>query len=245
MNQSILVPIFALALTLFPASGMSFDHSYSELTKILTTYVNEAGMVNYEKLKANRSALDSYLKSSGAVTKKEFSSWNANDQLAFLINHYNAETLQLIIDEYPVTSIKKLGTLFTSPWKLKSVQLFGNSNTLHHIEHEILRKDYNEPRIHFALVCAAISCPPLRAEAYVGTSLNDQLNDQARVFLKQNNKNRIEGDTLYLSSIFDWFKSDFTKSGKSINEYLNPFIDGDATGKKIQYTKYDWSLNKQ
>lgn len=227
-----------------PAAG-AFEHSHSALGKILGTYVKD-GMVDYASLKKNRAGLDGYLGETAAVSKKDFDGWTEDQQLAFLINVYNAETLQLIIDNYPVKSIKKIGSLFGTPWDVKSVQLFGKITTLNAVEHDILRKDYQEPRIHFAIVCAANGCPPLRSEAFVADQLDAQLEDQAKVFLGQKEKNRVDGGTLYLSSIFDWFEGDFTTGkAKTVAEYVNPWFSEDVSGKKVKHTDYDWDLNKQ
>lgn len=232
--------IFSLPWLLQAAT---FDHS--SLDEVLRSYVNDQGMVDYSGLKADRDQLDNYLISTGAVSRSTFDRWNENEQLAFLINVYNAETLQFIIDHYPTSSIKKLGGLLSSPWDRMNVALFGSTTTLDHVEHEIIRPRYNEPRIHFALVCAAVSCPPLRREAFTGNRLDAQLDDQARVFLSESEKNRIEGDTLFLSAIFKWYGGDFTTRGATLNDYVDPLIEGDASGKKIKFTHYDWDLNTQ
>lgn len=241
LQSCLLIGLFALSATTVQA----FDHSHSKLNTLLKTYVNSEGMINYNSLKANRGGLDSYLESTAAVSESDFNKWSESKRLAFLINVYNAETLQLIIDNYPVKSIKKIGSLLGTPWDVKSVSLFGKTTTLNYVEHSILRKKYTEPRVHFAIVCAAMGCPPLRNEAFVADQLDAQLDSQAKAFLGQNSKNRVEGSTLYLSTIFKWFGGDFTKSGKTVPEYINPYIDGDTKGKKIKYTDYDWSLNKQ
>tara|TARA_R110000850_G_scaffold245374_1_gene370265 strand:+ start:2069 stop:2791 length:723 start_codon:yes stop_codon:yes gene_type:complete len=239
MNK--LITILALTFTMNWAGA--FDHS--QLVQILKTYVNDAGLVSYSTLKANRDTLDSYLETTGAVSRSTFDAWGEDEQLAFLINLYNAETLQFIIDNYPISSIKKLGGLFSTPWDKKTVTLFGETTTLNHLEHKVIRKNYPEPRIHFALVCAAVGCPPLRNEAFAAGKLDAQLDDQARTFLSQTTKNRIEGDTLYLSSIFDWYGDDFTTGEITINDYVAPYMVGDASGKKVKFTDYDWSLNDQ
>ncbi len=239
----LLIGLFVLAASALTVQA--FDHSHSKLNSVLKSYVNSAGMVDYDALKANRAGLDSYLKSTAAVSESDYRSWSESKRLAFLINVYNAETLQLILDNYPVKSIKKIGSLLGTPWDVKSVSLFGKTTTLDSLEHGILRKKYNEPRVHFAIVCAAMGCPPLRNEAFVADRLDAQLDSQAKAFLGQSDKNRIEGNTLYLSTIFKWFGGDFTKSGKTVAEYINPYIDGDTKGKKIKYTTYDWNLNKQ
>jgi len=233
----------SLVLFLVVSTATAFDHS--SFDAILKQRVDSNGMVDYAGLKADRAGLDSYLEKTGAVTKSEFNGWNENDQIAFLSNVYNAETLQLIIDNYPVDSIKDLGGLISTPWDKKTVILFGEKTTLNAVEHDILREDYDEPRIHFSLVCAAVSCPPLRREAYTGAKLDDQLDDQAKVFLAQSGKNRIEGDTVYLSKIFDWYGGDFGKGDAALLSALNPWIDGDTAGKDVDYTDYNWSLNDQ
>lgn len=244
MQFKIILSIVGLFLSgVIPA--IAFDHSHVGLTEMLQKYVNDEGMVNYAKLKKERTALDVYLKSTAAVTRSDFSTWDSKQQIAFLVNVYNAETLQLIIDHYPLKSIKNIGGRFKSPWKQVSVNLFGETTTLDHVEHGILRKDYSEPRIHFALVCAAVSCPPLRTEAYVAGRLDQQLDDQGRAFFAQTEKNRIEGGTLYLSAIFDWFGEDFTAGGKTLNQYVNPWFDGRASGKRVKFTDYSWKLNSQ
>ena len=224
----------------------AFDHSHVELSGVLKAYVDAEGMVNYSGLKANRSALDSYLAKTGAVKESEFDSWTRDQRLAFLINVYNAETLKLIIDHYPVKSIKKIGSLFGQPWDVKSVTLFGRKTTLNTIEHEILRPKYKEPRVHFVIVCAAMGCPPLRNEAFTAENLDEQLNARGRYFLSQENKNKLDGNTLYLSPIFDWFTEDFTEKG-SLQDYVASLFPKDLKGRKlkIKYTSYDWSLNKQ
>ncbi|NNE91132.1 MAG: DUF547 domain-containing protein [Verrucomicrobiales bacterium] len=239
------LPLFFITILFLGSAGpvRGFDHS--NLDAVLKKYVDSKGMVDYAGLQKNRSELDSYLKSTAAVTEKEFKGWNENEQLAFLMNVYNAETLQLIIDHYPVKTIKKIGPLIGTPWDVKSVELFGDTTTLNKLEHGILREDYDEPRLHFAIVCAAMGCPPLRTEAFTAAKLDEQLDDQARVFLSQANKNRVEGDTLYLSPIFKWFDGDFEKGGKSVQDYVNPWFKADTSRLKVKYTDYDWDLNKQ
>ncbi len=244
-TQKFPATIAALCLGLFGASIMAFDHSHEALTSVLKKYVDADGMVDYAGLKENRATLDAYLKTTASVKESDFKSWNEERQIAFLMNVYNAETLQYIIDNYPTKSIKKLGPLIGSPWDEKNVELFGKKTTLNKVEHSMLREDYDEPRLHFALVCAAKSCPPLRAEAYTADRLDAQLTDQAKVFLGQSAKNRVEGETLYLSKIFDWYGGDFDKGDTDVIDYINPFYEADTTKLKVKYTDYDWDLNKQ
>ena len=173
-------------------------------------------------------------------------------QLAFFINAYNAYTLQLIIDHYPVKSIKDIGSFFKGPWDQPAVRLFGRTLTLNNLEHDIIRKDYPDPRIHFALVCAAHGCPPLRDEAYVADHLEEQLDDQARQFLATPAKNRVDAGarTVYLSPIFKWYGADFEKKHGSVLAALEPYWPKASVGAlaqghfKIRYSDYDWSLNQ-
>ena len=216
----------------------------SVLAKNLTN-----NLVHYAALKADCRDLDAFLASSSAVSRKQFDAWTQQNQIAFLLNVYNAATLKLVTENYPVKSIKKVGGWFGSPWKIEIVRLFGKTTTLDEIEHGMLRVGYAEPRIHFALVCAAKGCPPLRPEPFSGAKLDEQLTDQGRRFLAQSEKNRFENGVLYLSPIFDWFSGDFTASKMTVTEFVLPLlpeVQRKAIGKsepKVRFTEYDWSLN--
>ncbi len=228
----------------------AFDHTHGLYGGILKSYVQH-GLVDYKALKENRRALDEYLNQVAAIKVSDFQTWSHNDQLAFLLNTYNAQTLQLIIDHYPAESIKKLNGSVSNPWRSPVVELFGKSVTLDDVEHEMIRKNFKEPRIHFVLVCGANGCPPLRSEPYQGNLLEKQLENQTKVFLSDPSKNRIDLDnqTLSLSPIFKWYKKDFMEESGSIQDFVQPyFLGGENTHGalsefKIKYTKYDWSLN--
>ncbi len=239
--------LLALAI-LAPASlSAAFDHSHSAFTAVLKKNVS-GDNVKYSELKKSPGDLTSYLDSLSKVSQSDFKSWNGDQQKAYLINLYNAATLKLIIDNYPLKSIKDIA----SPWKKDTVKLFGKSRSLDDIEHDMLRKNYADPRIHFGVNCASIGCPPLRNEAFQASKLNKQLDEQAKKFLNDNSKNRVdnEGGVLYLSSIFDWFKGDFVKKSGSVEKFVAPYFnDRDRkaieSGKlKIKHTDYDWSINK-
>lgn len=249
----------------------AFDHTHSAFDTILNKAVIEKGpqtAVDYDLLHNNPTALDNYLSSLEAVSKKDFDSWNKNNQMAFLINAYNAFTLKLILNNYPdIESIRDLGGLiFSSPWDIKFFTLFGKKTDLDHIEHGILRKKYNEPRIHFAVNCASKGCPALQKRAYVGDKLNEQLESATIQFMRDPERNRFIKDKnrLELSSIFNWFSGDFTKKG-SVQNYVAPYITDDPEIQEIlkdkgssggiggilnknsvdiKYLEYDWSLNK-
>ena len=240
--------LFAVALTVRVAAA-GFDQSNALFDGVLKQYVKSAH-VDYAALKAHPQDLNRYLDQVSAVSKIEFKKWSEPQQIAFLANAYNAYTLRLIIKNYPVKSIKDIGSFINGPWDQPVVQLFGETITLNTLEHKILRKDYAEPRLHFALVCAAKGCPPLRGEAYVAARLNEQLDDQAKQFLAESGKNRIAATerTVYLSPIFKWYGGDFEKKSGSVLAALKPYWPGKAVATddfKIRYTDYDWSLNEQ
>ena len=243
----------ALALGCFIAASSAaaeFDQTYALFNGVLTNGVKDA-RVNYAALKAHPQELNRYLDEVAAVTKPEFKQWNEQQQIAFLLNAYNAYTLRLIIDHYPINSIKDIGHIWSGPWDQPVVKLFGETITLNTVEQKILRVDYAEPRIHFALVCAAKGCPPLRSEAYVGARLDQQLGDQARLFLATTNKNRVDGgaQVVYLSPIFKWYGGDFEKKSGSVLAALKPYWPAKPVAGydnfQIRYTDYDWSLNEQ
>ena len=173
------------------------------------------------------------------------------EQLAFWINTYNIMAVKMVLDHYPVQSIKDAGGVFTPVWKLNVGTVAGKARTLHEIEHDILRK-MGEPRIHVAIVCASLSCPDLRPEAYVPQRLNEQLDDQMKSFLS-NEKKGLQVDTanhrLYFSSIFKWFAEDFEAKG-GVRTYLAGFspeqISSALNSPKFQvsYLDYNWNLNQ-
>ena len=241
-----------LLLGLSGVRGFAFDLTHARFAKVLARHVQD-GMVNYAALKAAPDDLDVYLKETSGVDEKEFQAWARPDQIAFLINLYNATTIRLILDNYPVTSIRRIGGFLGTPWAIECVSLFGKKTTLNYVEHEFLRPKYKEPRVHFALVCAAKSCPPLRSEPYVGSKLEAQLLDQGKRFFAQEQKNRFDPvlDTLILSPIFNWYEGDFPRDPRALAGFLSPFFSKAAANAmcdgtfRIRYSSYDWSLNDQ
>ncbi len=233
------------------ASPTAFDHSTFDA--LLREVVDERGFVDYAALAEDPSALDGYLRRLAATDP---SALGDDDRLAFWLNTYNAYTLKLIVDNYPVGSIRDVvGGVFiplvNSPFKVEFVVVGGETMTLDDVEHGTIREQFAEPRIHFALVCAAQSCPPLRPEAYTGDRLDAQLDDQARRFLHNPDKNRVpaDDDSVELSKIFDWFKGDFGDSDAAVQAFIAPYFDGDVRAKleqgayDVEFTGYDWSLN--
>ena len=259
--------LLATLLVIMAGSAMAqeFDHGYPLYDDALKKYVDN-GMVNYAALKTNAGPLDGYLKEAAAVSENQFKSWNEPRRLAFLFNLYNAATLRLIIDHYPVKSIKDIGSFFKGPWDQPVVRLFGNTITLDKVEHGILRKQYNEPRLHLALVCAAKGCPPLRREAYTAERLNEQLDDQAKQFLGNALAFRIDrgNGVVYFSSIFKWYGDDFrarhaptggfaglNETNRAVANFCAWYLsDADrkyleAGGYAVKFLDYDWSLNER
>ena len=236
--------------------------SYEDYDTVLKTYVSETGLVDYTSLQTNREILDKFNAALGAVTPSSYQSWSKNEQITFLINAYNAFTLQSIIDQNP---LKKSIRDIPGVWQRNKFQIASQSKTLDDIEHKTIRVDFNEPRIHVALVCAAMSCPPLRNEAYTPENLDAQLDDQVGSFIASQHGFRIDRqeNRVYLSSIFKWYGQDWQKSygvdGKFagnaneravlnfLSNYLNPQdkLYLEQGNYKIRYLDYDWSLNQQ
>lgn len=217
--------------------------SHNIFDTFLKKYVSENGNVDYKAIADNIEELDQYLKllKDNAPSDK----WTVNQQKAYWINAYNAFTIKLIINNYPLKSIKDINGILSSPWDLKFITIKGSKYTLNHIEHKILRNKYDDPRIHFAINCASYSCPRLLNGAYLPDILDKQLEEQAIEFINDTKKNIISVDKITISEIFKWFKKDFTKDGDII-DYLNNYsrvkINKSA---KIDFIKYDWRLNEK
>jgi len=248
-----------LMISFWQGSVLGFDHSHQVFSDILNDVVVRDGpksRVRYGQLKQNPDILNQYVKEIEAVTQSQFNGWTRDTQIAFLINAYNALTIKLILTKYPdLKSIKDLGGFFSGPWKVRFFTLFGEKQHLDHIEHGILRKDFSEPRIHFSLVCASIGCPALREEAFVPDRLDIQLTDATKRFLQDKDRNYIDENagTLYLSSIFKWFKGDFEKIKGSVERFVAPWMTEDVKlkqrvlngGLDIEYLDYNWNLNRE
>jgi hypothetical protein len=223
-------------------SAQSVDLEQNLTEQVLARYVAE-GRVDYSGLQANPEPLAQYLLEAGKIKKPEFKRWSKDRQLAFLINLYNVSTLQLILDHYPVQSIKKIGRVFKGPWDQPVVTWQGKKITLNELEHGIIRKQYNEPRVHMALVCAAKGCPILRSEAYTADKLDEQLTDQSRRYLATPVGLVIDRkkDRASISLIFKWYADDFP----SVPAFIEKYSDENIGGLRIRYLNYDWSLNVQ
>lgn len=203
---------------------------------LLRKYVSIMGEVNYAGFRGN-AEFDRYLKHLSTTPPRE--DWSRAEKMSYWINAYNAFTIQLINDNWPVESIKDI----SSPWKKKFIVIDGESFDLNTIEHDILRPHFSDPRIHFAINCASESCPKLLNRAFLSETLDWQLDDVAKSFINDPKRNKLSEGKVELSKIFDWFKSDFTAEGDLIayiRKYANIEINKDA---KISFLEYDWSLN--
>ncbi|WP_211224568.1 DUF547 domain-containing protein [Marinimicrobium agarilyticum] len=223
---------------------------------------NDAGTattVDYKTLKANPANLTQYLTQLSSVQKTTFDDWTKNQQLAYLINTYNAYTLKLIIDHYPEDSIRDIGPFWKTPWEIKFIPLFSEKRSLDYVEHQRIREPgaYNEPRIHFAVNCASIGCPALRTEPFTADKLEQQLEDSTQRFLRDNTRNRYRDGELQVSPIFKWYREDFQKGWNgvnSLNEFFLRYAEAlelsDAQRQELKndnmtykFLDYDWSLN--
>jgi hypothetical protein len=201
---------------------------------LLSKYVSSKGAVNYTGLKKEHSSLKGYIES---LKKLNHKTLPKNDQLAFLINFYNALTLDLILKNHPLKSITDL----PKAWDTPRVTYQGKSLTLNNIEHQLIRENFKEPRIHFACNCAAKSCPKLLNKAYEGATLEKQLDSQTKLFLNNTSKNSLSANSIKISKIFEWYGKDFGNVTLFIKKY-HPEVNSNA---KISYLEYDWTLNKQ
>ncbi len=220
--------------------------SHQQWDKLLKKHVNAAGMVNYKGFLRDKAELDVYLKTLSDNGPQK--SWSQNDQKAFWINAYNAFTVSLILQKYPVKSIKDIaGKIYkiNTPWDIKFIKIGKETYDLNNIEHGILRKKFDDPRIHFVLVCASISCPRLQQDAFVGAKLDAQLDHAGKEFLNDKSKNNITTGQAALSKYFSWYKGDFTKNG-SLSDFINKYSQTKITANtKISSLDYNWSLNEQ
>jgi hypothetical protein len=215
-------------------SNADLDHSNWD--KLLKKYVAENGNVDYKGFKSDKETLDTYVMYlSQQVPEK---SWTVEEQLAYFINIYNANTIKLIVDNYPLKSIKDI----SSPWLKNRIKIGDEDFSLADIENGVLRK-MNEPRIHFAINCASVGCPKLLNEAYTAKNVMDLMDKASKEFINNKDKNEIASNRVKISEIFKWYKSDFTENGTVI-DYINQFSNTKINANtEINYKDYDWSLN--
>jgi hypothetical protein len=252
----------ALLATSFASKAQNMHEGWNTLLNNHVVAINHGHSteVDYAAIKAKHSELKTYLDSLSAVTQNEFDTWEKPKQLAFLINAYNAFTVELILTKYPdLKSIKDLGSFFSSPWSKEFVPLLGKTRSLDDIEHGLIRGSgkYNDPRIHFAVNCASIGCPALREEAYTESKLESQLHHQTDRFLSDMTRNMAHDNTLSVSSIFKWYGDDFEKGfrgANSLQQFFSQYADElklipaqqkalKNNDMKVKFLDYNWDLN--
>jgi hypothetical protein len=270
VNSKILCCLLAAVLMLSSTAVVAFDHQHQMLNQVLSDVVRlspnkRQTRVDYGLLNKQPEQLNRYLAALSSVKQSEYKLWTDDEQLSFLINAYNAFTLQLINQNYgkfqngKVESIKDLGGFFSSPWKQSFFTLLEEKHSLDDIEHDMIRVWFKRPRIHAALVCAAVSCPPLRDQAFVADQLSQQLDDQMRQFLSDDQRNTINlsDNRVNLSSIFKWYGEDFEtgQQGFTSLKDLVKLYQADMADSpqqltwlqkqdfNIRYLDYDWRLN--
>ncbi|MBK7358338.1 MAG: DUF547 domain-containing protein [Saprospiraceae bacterium] len=220
--------------------------SHNRWSELLKLHVDSSGNVNYKSIMKDSIQLNNYLAKLSNNPPRP--SWTVNETKAYWINAYNAFTIQLVLRNYPIRSIKEIGSripFINSTWDIPFIRIGSELLSLNTIEHLILRKKYKDPRIHMALVCASRSCPALKNEAYSAESLDFQLDEQSYKFIMDPFRNKIQTSDLKISQLFKWYSSDFKKGGgiiPFINKYSEVKIQKNA---QIDYLEYDWSLNEK
>ena len=240
----------------FSVFGQAFDHSHAKFDQLLGTHTSQKDgqtWVDYVGLKTrSRAELQSYLRSLSNISSEQYKTFSADQRLAFLINAYNAFTLEWILIHHPVKSIKDTGSLLSSPWKKEfpGYKLLGGKFTLDSIEHDRIRKEFKEPRIHFAVNCASIGCPSLSPRAYTGSGLQAELAGAEAAFFRNKGKFVVINKKAYLSSILDWYGEDFEAVHGSVEAYVLERakfygVAGDLPARDIEidFLDYDWNLN--
>ena len=231
--------ILLTLITLFTLSQVNAQTSI--FNSLLQKHVTKSGIVDYKSLKKEEAKLDSYISYLEKTTPA--SSWSTNKQKAFWMNAYNAYTIKIILDNYPLKSITDIKQKGKTAWKTPFAKVGGKTYTLDDIEHTILRKNLFDPRIHVGVNCASGSCPKLGNMAFTEENVDATLEKLIKDFVNDPTRNKISAKKIQISSIFNWFKEDFTKKG-SIIDFLNKYSETKISPKaKISYLKYDWTLN--
>ena len=232
--------VVLLLMSLFLFAGVSepkIDHTPWD--QLLQKHVSSNGNVNYEGFKSDIDRLNNYLVSISKI--KPNTDWSRNETTAYWINAYNAYTIKLMLNNYPLKSIMDING--GKAWDLKFVEIEGEKYSLNNIEHDILRAKYFDSRIHFAVNCASISCPKLSNTAYFAEGLDQKLEKAAKEFINNSAQNTISSNKASVSKLFDWYKDDFTKNG-TVKEYINKYSTTKLTTDKISYKEYNWNINK-
>ncbi len=220
----------------YPNTGYS-DSMHLMLDSLLQAYVNPAGQVNYKGLQNDLQRLNTYCLLLAEKTPDE--QWSREAQMAYWINAYNAFTLQLVANNYPAKSIMRFDAGKT--WDVRRITLQGKKYSLNEIENQILRPKFNDARVHFALNCAAKSCPPLYNRAFTSENLHAVLDQRTRLFINNPRFNSLGKKSVRVSKIFDWYKADFGDLRKFLNQYADKPVSAKAA---ITFNEYDWDLNE-
>jgi Protein of unknown function, DUF547 len=216
--------------------GLTAQPNYDQYDAFLQRHVAKNGNVNYKAIKANTAGLDSIIRAFQAAPPQK--SWSKNEQLAYWLNAYNAFTIHLIVSKYPLQKIIDLDGGKT--WDVKRIELGGKKYSLNEIENEIIRPQFKDARIHFALNCAARSCPPLHNRAFRGNTVQNILEQRTRQFIRSS-ANDLSEQKIKISKIFDWYKADFGDIAAFLNKYATVKI---ASGATVEYIEYNWQLNE-
>ena len=253
LTMKFFIIIFSLAIFLSSCfsgipKGENNSFTHEEWTGLLQKHVNKAGFVDYKGFIKDSVKLNSYL--AKLSDNAPANSWSRDEKYAYWINAYNAYTVKLITSNYPVKTIKELGAdnpiiFVNTAWDKKFFSIGNKKMTLNTIEFKIIRKQFKDPRSHFAINCASISCPKLLNVAYEAKTLNAQLEQQGKAFLADTEKNKVSAANPKLSSIFKWYSGDFEKGQTKIefiNKYAIPNLNANA---KLDYLDYNWNLNEQ
>jgi hypothetical protein len=224
-------------------SFVAIQAQTSIFDSLLQKNVDKTGRVDYQSLKNNETLLDNYL--AYIQNNEPTKDWSSNKKKAFWINTYNAYTIKIILNNYPLKSIRDIKIDGKTAWKIPFVKVGQKRYTLDQIEHEILRKKFNDPRIHVGINCASVSCPRLWNFAFTEDNIASSLDNLMKVFINDTTRNKISKNNVALSEIFNWFSKDFIKNGTIIS-YLNTYAAIKISEKaSIKYLTYDWSLNKK
>lgn len=210
--------------------------NYALYDSLLQKYVSNNGDVKYKALQAERAILDSVVAQFQAIAPQK--EWSKNERLAYWINAYNLFTVQLIVNNYPVKKITNLDGGKT--WDIKRIEIDGKKYSLNQIENEILRPQFKDARIHFAINCAAASCPPLHNRAFTAENVQSLLDKRTRKFIRSS-ANTLTESNIKISKIFDWYSSDFADIVTFLNKYAAVKIKTDA---KVEYKEYIWNINE-
>ncbi|HMT00561.1 MAG TPA: DUF547 domain-containing protein [Saprospiraceae bacterium] len=227
--------LITFAIMAFPWQPTAQD--YKVFDKLLKTYVDPNGRVNYKMLTKEKTAINQVLDQLQKINTQKL---NEKARLAFYINLYNLTTLKVIADNYPIKSIKDIkgGKI----WDIGLMVLNGKSYSLNELENQLIRGQYKEPRIHFLINCGAKSCPPLHTEAFTEKNIDELMDKRTRQFINDALSNTITPKQIKISKIFDWYQTDFGNLVSFINRYSKTKVLNNA---KISFMDYDWDLNKQ